>query len=89
MEDREKSKTTYGSPLAYLSFDIRNGNQIPNAANSTKPANTNGNNKEVDGNLEKDPVQRRRRNELPLRIWGFRPPPNFQHGLLDKAHIQT
>ena len=49
----KKSKITYGAPLAYLSFDNRNGNQIPNAANSTKPANTNGNNKEVDGKFGK------------------------------------
>ena len=39
----------FGSPVAYLSFDDRKGNLIPNAANPSKSANTNGNNKEADG----------------------------------------
>ena len=48
-----KPKTIFGSPLAYLSFDDRNGNRIPNVANPSKPANTNGNNKEVEGKFGK------------------------------------
>jgi hypothetical protein len=44
-----EAKTTYGVPLAYLSFDDRQGNKCPNSANPGKPANTNGNNKEVEG----------------------------------------
>ncbi len=48
-----KSETTYGAPLAYLSFDIRNGNTYPNKANPSKSANTNGNNKEVEGKFGK------------------------------------
>ena len=47
------AKTTYGAPLAYLSFDIRNGNTYPNEPNPSKSANTNGNNKEVDGRFGK------------------------------------
>ncbi|MBT3635536.1 MAG: DUF1553 domain-containing protein, partial [Opitutae bacterium] len=44
-----EAKTTYGVPLAYLSFDDRQGNKCPNSADPAKPANTNGNNKEVEG----------------------------------------
>ena len=48
-----KSKITFGAPLAYLSFEDRNGNRIPNAADPSKSANTNDNNKEVMGKFGK------------------------------------
>ena len=43
----------YGNPMAYLSFDERNGNRYPNFANRSKDVNTNSNNKEVEGKLGK------------------------------------
>jgi len=45
----EGKATTLGAPLAYLSFDDRAGNRYPNSATEGKPANTNGNNVEVEG----------------------------------------
>ena len=39
--------------MAYLSFDDRQGNRYPNAADRAKDANTNGNNKEVEGKFGK------------------------------------
>ncbi|MDG1139390.1 MAG: DUF1553 domain-containing protein [Opitutales bacterium] len=48
-----KKKERYGPPLAYLSFDNRNGNQYPNSANPAKNASTNHNNKEVSGKFGK------------------------------------
>ena len=45
----QREAQRFGSPVAYLSFDDRKGNRIPNAANPSKSANTNGNNKEADG----------------------------------------
>tara|TARA_B100001115_G_scaffold182171_1_gene177830 strand:+ start:551 stop:4282 length:3732 start_codon:yes stop_codon:yes gene_type:complete len=48
-----KPQTEWGAPLAYLSFDQREGNRYPNEANPAKAANTNGNNKEVEGKLGK------------------------------------
>ena len=50
---KRESQKTYGAPMAYLSFDDRNGNRIPNAVNPGKSANTNGNNKEVEGKFGK------------------------------------
>ncbi|MDG1324717.1 MAG: DUF1553 domain-containing protein [Opitutales bacterium] len=43
----------YAKPMAYLSFDDRNGNRYPNAADRSKDASTNGNNKEVEGKFGK------------------------------------
>ncbi|MFL2912087.1 MAG: DUF1553 domain-containing protein [Opitutales bacterium] len=43
----------YAKPMAYLSFDDRNGDRYPNSANPTKDASTNGNNKEVEGKFGK------------------------------------
>jgi hypothetical protein len=45
----QRETPSFGSPVAYLSFDDRQGNKCPNSANPGKPANTNGNNKEVEG----------------------------------------
>jgi hypothetical protein len=45
----QREAQRFGSPVAYLSFDNREGNKYPNSANPGKPANTNGNNKEVEG----------------------------------------
>ena len=50
---QRKSKIEWGAPLAYLSFDEREGNRYPNEANPAKAANTNANNKEVEGKLGK------------------------------------
>ena len=44
---------TYAKPMAYLSFDDRNGNRYPNLADRSKDASTNGNNKEVEGKFGK------------------------------------
>ena len=48
-----KTKDVFGAPLAYLSFDNRNGNQIPNHINSNKHASTNENNIEIEGKVGK------------------------------------
>jgi hypothetical protein len=45
----QKTEELFGGPLAYLSFDNRNGNQYPNLANPAKNASTNQNNKQVPG----------------------------------------
>jgi len=45
----QREAQRFGSPVAYLSFDDRKGNRIPNIANPSKSANTNGNNKEAEG----------------------------------------
>ena len=45
----QRETPSFGSPVAYLSFDDRQGNKCPNSADPAKAANTNGNNKEVDG----------------------------------------
>jgi hypothetical protein len=44
---------TYAKPMAYLSFDDREGNRYLNSADRSKDANTNGNNKEVEGKYGK------------------------------------
>lgn len=46
---KRQAKTLYGSPIAYLSFDKRNGNHYPNPASPEKKASTNANNKAVEG----------------------------------------
>ena len=50
---QRKPQNEWGAPLAYLSFDKREGNRYPNEANPAKAANTNANNKEVEGKLGK------------------------------------
>ena len=45
----QRKTLRYGNPIAYLSFDHREGNNYPNTAAIDKPANTNINNKEVEG----------------------------------------
>ena len=45
----QREASTFGSPVAFLSFDDRTGNKYPNKAKPGKDANTNGNNKEADG----------------------------------------
>ena len=46
---KRENEITYGKPVAYLSFDDRDGNRYPNSADRTKNAKTNENNKEVEG----------------------------------------
>ena len=50
---RRETVIKYGNPMAYLSFDERNGNRYPNFANRSKDVNTNSNNKEVEGKFGK------------------------------------
>ena len=47
------NENTYGKPMAYLSFDDREGNRYPNTADTTKGTSTNKNNKEVEGKYGK------------------------------------
>ena len=54
MENRKEIKDNFWGSLAYLSFEDRNGNRIPNAADPSKSANTNDNNKEVMGKFKKE-----------------------------------
>ncbi|MBT5716204.1 MAG: DUF1549 domain-containing protein, partial [Opitutae bacterium] len=49
----KEADVIYAKPMAYLSFDDREGNRYPNSADRTKDANTNGNNKEVEGKFGK------------------------------------
>ena len=50
---KRKPDIQYAKPMAYLSFDDRNGNHYPNSADRSKDATTNGNNKEVEGKFGK------------------------------------
>ena len=50
---KRETDIQYAKPMAYLSFDDRNGNRYPNSADRTKDASTNGNNKEVEGKFGK------------------------------------
>ena len=50
---KRDTEIQYAKPMAYLSFDDRNGDRYPNSANPTKDASTNGNNKEVEGKFGK------------------------------------
>ena len=48
-----RQENTFGSPIAYLSFDEKNGNQYPNLADLNQSASTNANNLEVEGRFGK------------------------------------
>jgi hypothetical protein len=50
---KRETDIQYAKPMAYLSFDDRNGNRYPNLADRSKDASTNGNNKEVEGKFGK------------------------------------
>ena len=50
---KRETDIQYAKPMAYLSFDDRDGNRYPNAADRSKDASTNGNNKEVEGKFGK------------------------------------
>ena len=50
---KRETKTLYGAPIAYLSFDDRDGNHYPNPATTEKRASTNANNKVVEGKAGK------------------------------------
>ena len=50
---KRETDIQYAKPMAYLSFDERNGNRYPNLADRSKDASTNGNNKEVEGKFGK------------------------------------
>ena len=47
----DQNITTYGMPVAYLSFDNRKGNQYPNPIDSKLSANTNHHNKVCEGKI--------------------------------------
>ena len=50
-QSNDQNVTSYGMPIAYLSFDNRKGNQYPNPVNSKLSANTNHNNKTCEGKI--------------------------------------
>ena len=50
-ESNDQNVTAYGMPIAYLSFDNRNGNQYPNPVDSKLSANTNHHNKVCEGKI--------------------------------------
>tara|TARA_B110000008_G_C16974268_1_gene565215 strand:- start:3217 stop:5295 length:2079 start_codon:yes stop_codon:yes gene_type:complete len=50
---KRETDIQYAKPMAYLSFDERNGNRYPNLADRSKDASTNGNNKGVEGKFGK------------------------------------
>ena len=51
VQSNDQNVTSYGMPIAYLSFDNRKGNQYPNPVNSKLSANTNHNNKTCEGKI--------------------------------------
>ena len=50
-QSNDQNVTTYGMPIAYLSFDNRKGNQYPNPVDSKLSANTNHHNKVCEGKI--------------------------------------
>ena len=50
-QSNDQNVTTYGMPIAYLSFDNRKGNQYPNPIDSKLSANTNHHNKVCEGKI--------------------------------------
>lgn len=50
-QSNDQNVTTYGLPLAYLSFDNRKGNQYPNPVDTKLSANTNHHNKVCEGKI--------------------------------------
>jgi hypothetical protein len=50
-QSNDQNVTTYGMPIAYLSFNNRKGNQYPNPVNSKLSAHTNHHNKVCEGKI--------------------------------------